>query len=220
MVNGEPRPGYRQENKVKPDSNVETYVALKLFIDNWRWSGVPFYLRTGKYLPLERERSAHSISPHAARAFRRAMRTEARSQRHSPCACSRTKAFLFASMEKFPARACRSARCACTSATTRNSALTRRKLTSGLLLEAHGRRRDAVHSARRSRNGVAKLSIQSERLGRQTAFEPRILRRRHVGPGCCGRSPGPKRPYLAGTNGREIVSGCARELTEIRSCFI
>jgi glucose-6-phosphate 1-dehydrogenase len=48
----EPVPGYRQESKVKPDSNVETYVALKLVIDNWRWSGVPFYLRTGKRLPL------------------------------------------------------------------------------------------------------------------------------------------------------------------------
>jgi glucose-6-phosphate 1-dehydrogenase len=52
QVNGEPRPGYRQETKVKPDSNVETFAALKLFIDNWRWSGVPFYLRTGKNLPL------------------------------------------------------------------------------------------------------------------------------------------------------------------------
>jgi glucose-6-phosphate 1-dehydrogenase len=51
VVAGESRPGYRQEPKVKPDSNVETYVALKLFIDNWRWSGVPFYLRTGKNLP-------------------------------------------------------------------------------------------------------------------------------------------------------------------------
>lgn len=51
-VDGEARPGYRQEPKVKPDSNVETYAALKLFIDNWRWSGVPFYLRTGKCLPL------------------------------------------------------------------------------------------------------------------------------------------------------------------------
>jgi len=51
-VNGEARPGYRQEPKVKPDSSVETYVALKLFIDNWRWSGVPFYLRTGKNLPM------------------------------------------------------------------------------------------------------------------------------------------------------------------------
>lgn len=45
-------PGYRQEPKVKADSNTETYVALKMFIDNWRWSGVPFYLRTGKALPL------------------------------------------------------------------------------------------------------------------------------------------------------------------------
>src|SRR6267154_246227 len=50
-VNGEMRPGYRQETKVKPDSNVETFAALKLFIDNWRWSSVPFYLRTGKNLP-------------------------------------------------------------------------------------------------------------------------------------------------------------------------
>jgi glucose-6-phosphate 1-dehydrogenase len=51
-VDGELRPGYRQEPKVKSDSNVETYVALELFIDNWRWSGVPFYLRTGKNMPL------------------------------------------------------------------------------------------------------------------------------------------------------------------------
>jgi glucose-6-phosphate 1-dehydrogenase len=50
-VDGQPRPGYRQETKVKPDSNVETFVALKLLVDNWRWSGVPFYLRTGKNLP-------------------------------------------------------------------------------------------------------------------------------------------------------------------------
>jgi len=52
VLQGQLRPGYRQEPKVKPDSNVETYAALKLFIDNWRWSGVPFYLRTGKNLPL------------------------------------------------------------------------------------------------------------------------------------------------------------------------
>jgi len=52
IVNGEARPGYRQEPKVQPNSNVETYVALKLLIDNWRWSGVPFYLRTGKNLPM------------------------------------------------------------------------------------------------------------------------------------------------------------------------
>jgi glucose-6-phosphate 1-dehydrogenase len=51
-LNGEMRPAYRQEPKVQPDSNVETFVALKFFVDNWRWSGVPFYLRTGKNLPL------------------------------------------------------------------------------------------------------------------------------------------------------------------------
>ncbi len=51
-VDGQTLPGYRQEIKVAPDSNVETFVALKLFVDNWRWSGVPFYLRTGKRLPV------------------------------------------------------------------------------------------------------------------------------------------------------------------------
>ena len=44
-------PAYRQEPRVDPQSTTETYIALKLFIDNWRWAGVPFYLRTGKHLP-------------------------------------------------------------------------------------------------------------------------------------------------------------------------
>lgn len=48
--NGKPVPGYRQEPGVKPDSATETFVAMKLLVDNWRWSGVPFYLRTGKRL--------------------------------------------------------------------------------------------------------------------------------------------------------------------------
>src|SRR5207247_9450017 len=41
---------YRREPDVAPNSGAETYIALKLGIDNWRWAGVPFYLRTGKYL--------------------------------------------------------------------------------------------------------------------------------------------------------------------------
>ena len=44
-------PGYRSEPRVSPKSSTETFVALKLFVDNWRWAGVPFYLRTGKRLP-------------------------------------------------------------------------------------------------------------------------------------------------------------------------
>ncbi len=43
-------PGYRQEKDVAPDSGIETYVAMQLAIDNWRWAGVPFYLRTGKHM--------------------------------------------------------------------------------------------------------------------------------------------------------------------------
>ena len=44
-------PGYRKEKGVDPSSKTETFAALKVFIDNWRWSGMPFYLRTGKFLP-------------------------------------------------------------------------------------------------------------------------------------------------------------------------
>jgi glucose-6-phosphate 1-dehydrogenase len=50
VVDGERVPGYRQEPDVAPESNTETFVALKLLVDNWRWAGVPFYLRTGKRL--------------------------------------------------------------------------------------------------------------------------------------------------------------------------
>lgn len=53
QVDGEDRPAYRAENRVHPQSNVETYVGMKIWIDNWRWSGVPFYLRTGKNLPFK-----------------------------------------------------------------------------------------------------------------------------------------------------------------------
>ena len=50
-MGGERVIGYRQEQNVAPNSTTETFVALKLMIDNWRWAGVPFYLRTGKRLP-------------------------------------------------------------------------------------------------------------------------------------------------------------------------
>jgi glucose-6-phosphate 1-dehydrogenase len=49
-IGGEPVPGYRDEEGVSPLSEVESYLALRLEIDNWRWAGVPFYLRTGKRL--------------------------------------------------------------------------------------------------------------------------------------------------------------------------
>ncbi len=51
FIDGEAVLGYRQEKDVDPKSCVETFVALKLYIDNWRWDGVPIYLRNGKRLP-------------------------------------------------------------------------------------------------------------------------------------------------------------------------
>ncbi len=50
-MKGQPVPGYRQEPGVNPNSITPTYVAMKLGVDNWRWKGVPFYMRTGKRLP-------------------------------------------------------------------------------------------------------------------------------------------------------------------------
>lgn len=51
FINGDSVCGYREEKDVNPNSNIETFLALRLFIDNWRWAGVPFYLRGGKRLP-------------------------------------------------------------------------------------------------------------------------------------------------------------------------
>jgi len=51
VIGGEKVKGYRQEPLVAADSGTETFVAMRLFIDNWRWAGVPFYLRTGKRMP-------------------------------------------------------------------------------------------------------------------------------------------------------------------------
>jgi glucose-6-phosphate 1-dehydrogenase len=50
IIDGKQVPGYRQEPSVNPHSNTETFAALRLFVENWRWADVPFYLRTGKRL--------------------------------------------------------------------------------------------------------------------------------------------------------------------------
>ena len=61
LVRGQFR-GYRDEPDVAPDSKVETFAALRLAIDSWRWSGVPFYLRAGKCLPVDRHRSGRGTA--------------------------------------------------------------------------------------------------------------------------------------------------------------
>src|SRR5216110_11001 len=63
-IHGAPVLGYRQEENVNPDSQTDTFVALRLFIDNWRWADVPIYMRVGKRLP----KSATEISIHFKKA--------------------------------------------------------------------------------------------------------------------------------------------------------
>ena len=61
--------GYRKETGVAPDSQVETYAALRLSIDSWRWSGVPFYVRAGKCLPVTATEVVVDLHAPPARVF-------------------------------------------------------------------------------------------------------------------------------------------------------
>ena len=81
VVGGRPVPGYRREEGVAPDSRTETYAALRLHVSNWRWAGVPFYLRTGKR--LARKLTEIAVTSSRCRTWR--SRAMARG------ACSRTR---------------------------------------------------------------------------------------------------------------------------------
>lgn len=62
-IDGHAVKGYREEPDVAPDSNTETFAAVKLYIENWRWAGVPFYLRSGKRLPRKVSEIAVTFKP-------------------------------------------------------------------------------------------------------------------------------------------------------------
>ena len=68
-VLGKAVPGYREESSVAPDSTTETYAAFTFHIDNWRWHGVPFYLRTGKRLAGQGFGGVHPLPFTAAPVF-------------------------------------------------------------------------------------------------------------------------------------------------------
>jgi glucose-6-phosphate 1-dehydrogenase len=77
-IKGKEVQGYRQEKNVNPQSPVETFVAIKFFIDNWRWRNVPFYVRSGKYMHDRttlitiqfKEAPGYSFPPEAAQTWR------------------------------------------------------------------------------------------------------------------------------------------------------
>ena len=107
-VEGERISSYRDAPEVAPDSQTETFVALKLAIDSWRWAGVPFYLRTGKVLPSRVTEIAVQFRRAPLALFNRAgvprsTRTCWRS------GCSRTRASSSDSVPRCPGRGCRSA---------------------------------------------------------------------------------------------------------------
>ncbi len=73
VIDGKEVPGYKEEAGVSPESRTETYVAAELFVDNWRWAGVPFYLRAGKRMTkrvteiaLRFREVPHHLFPNAA----------------------------------------------------------------------------------------------------------------------------------------------------------
>jgi glucose-6-phosphate 1-dehydrogenase len=69
-VNAQPVAGYHQEPEVDPESETETFVAARLEVDDWRWSGVPFYLRSGKRLPKRASEIAIQFKEVPHRLFR------------------------------------------------------------------------------------------------------------------------------------------------------
>ncbi|RAU45380.1 MULTISPECIES: glucose-6-phosphate dehydrogenase [unclassified Pseudomonas] len=69
-LNGTRVSGYREEDRVAADSTTETYVALKVMVDNWRWMGVPFYLRTGKRMSVRDTEIAICFKPAPYAQFR------------------------------------------------------------------------------------------------------------------------------------------------------
>ncbi|MDO6426878.1 glucose-6-phosphate dehydrogenase [Thalassotalea sp. 1_MG-2023] len=70
FLNGGPVPGYLNEDGANENSNTETFVAIKAEIDNWRWSGVPFYLRTGKRMPAKHSEIVVHFKPQPHNIFK------------------------------------------------------------------------------------------------------------------------------------------------------
>jgi len=69
QIDGKDVLGYRDEDDVDPHSSIETYAAIKFYIDNWRWQNVPFYLRSGKRLPIRASEASIQFKPVPHRSF-------------------------------------------------------------------------------------------------------------------------------------------------------
>ena len=131
VVGGVPVPGYREEEGVAPDSRTETYAALRLHVSNWRWAGVPFYLRTGKRLARKLTEIAVTLKPVPHLAFQSAGSVGVRSPTRSSSRSSPTRACRSRSARRSPVRECGSARSTWSSTTAPRSCRSRPRRTSG-----------------------------------------------------------------------------------------
>jgi glucose-6-phosphate 1-dehydrogenase len=93
--------GYRQEDDVARNSDVETFCAVRLFIDSWRWAGVPFYLRSGKYLPTTATEVLVELKPPAQRLFEDSQPKDGRAN-YVRFRCSPAAAIAIAARVKIP----------------------------------------------------------------------------------------------------------------------
>ena len=110
MAEGKEAVGYLEEEGVPDDSSTETYVALRLEVDNWRWAGVPIYLRTGKRLARKVTEIAVTLKPVPHLAFQADGLGRGAAEPAHPDRCSRTRACRSRSARRFPGAACASGR--------------------------------------------------------------------------------------------------------------
>ena len=197
-------PGYREEPEVDPQSETETFVAARLTIDDWRWSGVPFYVRTGKRLPKRATEIAiqyREVPHHLFRDEGVGPDANLLAIRIQP-----DEGIMLRFGAKVPGLGLdvRSVTMDFTYGSAFNVD------SPGRVRDPHPRRppgrRIAVHARRRGRGGVGHRRSDRQRLGGRTRARLPELRRRHVGARGRRGAAGPGRPALAPALGIERVA--------------
>ena len=175
-VGGKAVLGYREEADVASDSKTETFVALRLKVENWRWNGVPFFLRTGKRLPRRVTEVAVSLKKVPHMIFGGA--EVSRRPTSSRCASSLTRVSPSASTPRCPAPAPRSGRCGWSSLTDPRLARPARTPTSGCCSTSSA-------AIRRSSPGVTRSKRNGPSCSRSSTSGPipRYRRRSPMRPG-------------------------------------
>ena len=169
------------EDKVPPDSNTETFVALKLYIDNWRWADVPFYLRTGKRLPKRETEIAIQFKRAPFVLFRDTPVEHARAEPAGDAHPAGRRHLAQLQREDSRARSCGSATSTWTSTTPTTSASAPSTGYERLLYDCMTRRRDAVPARRHGRSRLVRRAADPRRLEGAAAAQLPELRRRHLG---------------------------------------